>query len=193
MVLFHDQREERKWHVIYVHTRHEKRIHQEMLAMGFESYLPMKKELHAWSDRKKWVEVPLFTSYVFANITLDERNRVYLLNGFVKFVSSSGKPCIVPQWQIDGIKNMIDSYPEQVEVIDCDYCGIEGMIIGGPLAGLRGKVVDVKNQKRFTMKIEGIEGVLSVTIPASLFRPTPELGCKGASSSGGQERLAQLR
>jgi len=168
----------KKWHVIYVHARHEKRIHSEMQEMGIESFLPMKKELHAWSDRKKWIEVPLFSSYVFvrlepsgSNVASEERSRIYLLNGFIKFVCSNGKPSIVPQWQIDGIKKFVDFCAEKIEVLDSDYVGTEGIIIAGPLMGMRGKIADVKNQKCFSIKIDGIEKVLSVTIPVSYFRP----------------------
>jgi len=180
-MLFHDQYAEKRWHVMYVHARHEKRIHQEMFKMGLESLLPMRKEIHAWSDRKKWIEVPLFSSYVFANVTPDERSRVYLLDGFVKYVSTNGKPCIVPQWQIEGIKRIIGSYPERVDVLDSDYIGMEGTILAGPLAGLRGRVIDKKNQKCFTMKIDGIDGVLAVTIPASIFQP---LVCHPQAAAG---------
>lgn len=168
----------KRWHVIYAHTRHEKRIHSEMLELSIESFLPMRKELHTWSDRKKWIEVPLFSSYVFANISLDQRNRIYLLNGFVKFVSANGKPSIIPQWQIEGVKRFVDSYAEMVEVLDCDYVGTEGVILAGPLAGMHGKIIDVKNKKCFTIKIDGIEKVLSVTIPVSLFKPLPNFAAK---------------
>ena len=165
----------KRWHVIYAHARHEKRIHCEMVQMGIESFLPMKKELHVWSDRKKWVEVPLFSSYAFANITSEERNRIYPLNGFVKFVCSNGKPSIVPQWQIDAIKKFIDFYPDKIDVSDSDYVGTEGVILAGPLMGMHGKIVDVKNRKCFAIKVDGIEKVLSVTIPVSLFKPLSDL------------------
>lgn len=168
-------RKKRCWHVIYARVRHEKRIHSEMLEMGIESFLPMKKELHVWSDRKKWIEVPLFSSYIFANVTPQERSRVYLLNGFVKFVSSNGKPSIVPQWQIDGIRKFVEIYPDRIDVLESDYVGTEGVIISGPLAGLHGRIVDVKNKKCFTMRVDGIEKVLSLTIPVSSFMPLDEL------------------
>ncbi len=146
-----------------------------MLKSGLESFLPMKKELHMWSDRKKWIEVPLFSSYVFVRILPVEKERVFALDGFVKFVTTNGKPCIVPQRQIDGIKKIIDSYPERVDVLDSDYVGVEGTIIAGPLAGMQGRIIEVKNRKCFTMRIDGIERVLSVTIPASLFRTLGEV------------------
>ena len=151
-----EAREVKKWHVVYVHARHEKQFHSEMLELGLESFLPMRRELHSWSDRKKWVEVPLFSSYVFVRMypfgtdtRSDERNRVYLLNGFVKFLFSNGKPSIVPEWQIDGIRKFIEFYPEEIDVLDSDYIGTEGIIIGGPLMGMRGKVVEREESEMF--------------------------------------------
>lgn len=163
--------EKKSWHVIYVQARHEKKIHLQIVEAGLESFLPMKKELHTWSDRKKWIDVPLFSSYLFANITAAERNRIFPLSGFVRFVCSSGKPSIVPQWQIDGIKKFIEFCPEKIEVADSDFVGTEGTITAGPLIGMRGKIIEVKNQKFFAIRIDGIEKVLSVTIPVSFFKP----------------------
>ena len=40
---------------------------------GIESYLPLKKVLKQWSDRKKWVEEPLFRSYIFIHADLKGR------------------------------------------------------------------------------------------------------------------------
>jgi transcription antitermination factor NusG len=59
-------------------------------------------------------------------------------------------------------------------VLNSDYVGLEGTILAGPLAGIHGKIIEVKNRKCFTMRIDGIERVLSVTIPASLFKPLSE-------------------
>ena len=169
----------KRWHVVYVKARHEKTFHSQVLESGIESFLPMKKELHTWSDRRKWVEVPLFSSYVFVSLAHGDRSRLYSLAGFGRFVTSDGKPSVVPQWQIDGIRKLVDFYPESIEVSDSDFVATEGIITGGPLAGIRGKIIDVKNGKSFAIKIDGIEKVLSVIIPVSLFKP---LGVSGTLS-----------
>ena len=58
----------KKWFVIYTRSRFEKKIYQELLKINIESYLPLQKKLKQWSDRKKWVEEPLFRSYIFVKI-----------------------------------------------------------------------------------------------------------------------------
>ena len=57
------------WHAIYVHSRAEKKVHVELTLKGIESFLPLHRKLRQWSDRKKWVEIPLISGYVFVHIT----------------------------------------------------------------------------------------------------------------------------
>lgn len=187
----------KRWHVVYVQARHEKKIYSQIAELGIESFLPMKKELHTWSDRRKWVDVPLFSSYLFAYVTPAERNRIYPLNGFVKFISSNGKPSIVPQWQIDGIKKFIEFCPEKIEVMDSDFVGTEGTITAGPLIGMRGKIIEVKNQKFFAIRIEGIEKYFQLQFRfrfSSRCRRPGELSViQGRAVSKGSKSLQQKR
>ncbi|MCL5267359.1 MAG: UpxY family transcription antiterminator [Bacteroidetes bacterium] len=162
--------EPKKWHVIYIKARHEKAVYEELMKRGVESFLPLKKELHQWSDRKKWVDVPLFSSYVFINIEPAEKDRVYLSEGFVKFVSMNGKPSIVPEWQIEYIRKVVSLYPEALSVFDQDKVGKRGIIVSGPLSGMRGEIIDVMNEHWFMVRIDGLENVLGVKVPASIFQ-----------------------
>ena len=60
---------EPQWVALYTNPRAEKKVDQNLREAGFESYLPLRRELHTWSDRKKWVETPLLKSYAFVRIT----------------------------------------------------------------------------------------------------------------------------
>ena len=46
------------WYAIYTRSRSEKAVNTELSLTGIESYLPLKKTIRIWSDRKKMVEVP---------------------------------------------------------------------------------------------------------------------------------------
>jgi transcriptional antiterminator RfaH len=162
--------ERRSWYVIYVKARHEKRAYSDLTAHGLESYLPMRKELHKWSDRKKWVEVPLFSSYVFVKALPREFGGVYLASGFVKFVATNGKPSIIPDNQVDGVRRIVEYYSSDVEVLDGSYYGREAEVTSGPLAGLRGEIVELLNRKHFVIRIEGLDKLLSVSVPVGAVR-----------------------
>lgn len=165
---FPDEGDEKKWHVIYMKTRYEKRAYDDLSRRGIEAFLPLKKELHHWSDRKKWIDVPLFSSYVFVNIVPQERGRVYFLDGFVRFVTMNGKPSIVPGWQIEYVRRVVSSYPEAVDALGKGYVGRKGVITAGPLAGMKGEIVELLNNHWFVIRIDGLEKVLAVRVPVSI-------------------------
>ena len=43
----------KNWYVLYVRSRHEKKVHQLLQEKGIESSLPLIKTIRIWSDRKK--------------------------------------------------------------------------------------------------------------------------------------------
>ncbi|MBM3931167.1 MAG: antitermination protein NusG, partial [Sphingomonadales bacterium] len=58
-----------QWHVVYTLPRHEKKAARELELQGLEHWLPLHKVRKQWSDRRKWVEEPLFRSYLFVLVT----------------------------------------------------------------------------------------------------------------------------
>lgn len=56
----------RRWYIVSVRPNFEKRVHEELVQKGIESFLPLVEEVHPWSDRKKQVTVPLLPGYEFA-------------------------------------------------------------------------------------------------------------------------------
>ena len=49
----------KNWFAVYVRSRAEKKVAEALLQQGYEFFLPLKKTLRNWSDRKKWVDLPL--------------------------------------------------------------------------------------------------------------------------------------
>ena len=49
------------WYAVQTRARHEKTVEQRLLERGVTTFLPLVTEVHRWSDRKKSVQVPLFT------------------------------------------------------------------------------------------------------------------------------------
>ena len=63
------------WYVLYTNPKAEKKVAEQLTKIGVINYCPLIKKVHQWSDRKKKIEIPLFTSYVFVNI--DEKNSAF--------------------------------------------------------------------------------------------------------------------
>src|SRR5512140_1670119 len=64
------------WYALYTRPRAEKMVYSRLEEGGIEAFLPLYKTLRKWSDRKKLVEKPLFSSYVFVNVNNTIRPKV---------------------------------------------------------------------------------------------------------------------
>ena len=153
----------KNWIAVYTKSRHEQVVVNELNKINIKSYCPMFKERRQWSDRKKWVNFPLFRSYVFANIEL--KDNIYILktigvNSIVKF---QDKISIIPDKVIENIKNITEG-AFKVEKADYFIKGDEVIVTSGPLKGLDGIVLDLKGDSKIIMKIEAIQQALSVEI-----------------------------
>jgi len=54
------------WYAIRTYARHEKQVRDRLARQGIEPLLPTTMRLSQWKDRKKRIEVPLFSVYCFA-------------------------------------------------------------------------------------------------------------------------------
>ncbi len=147
---------ERHWYALYVQPRKEKVVHRELQKRDFECYLPLKKEIRKWADRKKQVELPLFTSYVFVKIEEYKQWNVLQVPGAVKFIWFGGKAVPIPEHQIESIKILIardiafELIPQQIRKGDLVR------IKEGPFEGLVGTVLRNDNKTRFLISVNSI-------------------------------------
>ena len=152
----------KNWIAVYTKSRHEQIVVNELNKKNIESYCPMFKERRQWSDRKKWVHFPLFRSYVFANIEINENIYVLQTIGVNKIVKFQEKISIIPDQVIE------DGY--NVEQADYFIKGDEVRVVSGPLKGLDGVVLDLRGANKIIIKIESIQQAFSVEISSGLIK-----------------------
>jgi len=104
--------EKKSWYAIYTKPRWEKKVLGYLQQRGMEVYCPFNKVKKKWSDRFKWVEEPLFKSYLFVRITREEQTCVREVNGVVNFVYWLGKPAIVKDKEIESIRKFLNEYTD---------------------------------------------------------------------------------
>ena len=166
--------ENKIWYALYVKSRTEKKVAEELKAENIEFYLPLEKKLRQWSDRKKWVEEPLFRSYIFVNITPKEYFRVLYLPGAVKYVSFEGNAVPVPQQQIEAIKIYLEESDPFLLENEKWAVGQPVEVIAGKLTGLKGVLITAKNKKRVKVQIDVVGSSIILQIPKSKLRQIPE-------------------
>lgn len=159
-----------KWIAVYTKPRHEKTVEKELQQKGFEVYLPLLRERRNWSDRKKWVEFPLFRSYVFVRIEL--KNTLYILQtiGVVRVVKFGEDAAIVNDDHIRAIKLMIEG-GYNPKAMDYFVKGDAVEVKDGPLKGLVGEVVRLDNHDRLVVRVDAILHSISVQIDRAFLKP----------------------
>lgn len=104
--------EKRKWYTVYTKPRWEKKVYALLTQRDIEAYCPLNRVRKKWSDRMKWVEEPLFKSYVFVRMADEEQAEVRMINGVVNFVYWLGKPAIIRDKEIEVIRKFLDEFDE---------------------------------------------------------------------------------
>jgi transcription antitermination factor NusG len=141
------QVKERSWYAVYTKPRWEKKVYSLLSERGFEAYCPLNKVRKKWSDRVKWVDEPLFKSYVFVHIGENEQAKVRMVSGVVNFVYWLGKPAIVLDKEIQIIRKFLNEYSD-VRAEPLDLKANEKIKIQrGVLMNKEAKVVKVLNNK----------------------------------------------
>jgi transcription elongation factor/antiterminator RfaH len=153
------------WYAIYTNPRAEKKAYAELVRQDIEAYLPLQKVLKKWSDRKKWVEEPLFRSYIFVYIPQSQYLDVLNTPGVVRYVTFEGKAVPIPPRQIDAIRYFLnETSPEVTHDESTFVTGQQVEIVRGPLNGLTGQLVDFKGRQKVRIKIDALGQFLHLTV-----------------------------
>ena len=141
----------KKWFAVYTKPRWEKKVSDLMCRQGIENYCPLNKVQRQWSDRKKVVLEPLFKSYVFVHIPLEDYMEVRSTEGVLNFVYWLGKPAVIPDEEIDLIRRFLNSF-NNVEVFKTEIKINDIVrITHGPLMFQEGSIKEIK---RKSVKVE---------------------------------------
>ena len=134
------------WFALYTRPKNEKKVTEQLVKLGIEVYCPLVTQVKQWSDRKKKVETPLISSYVFVNLEEKERNKVFEAFGVVRYLFWLGKPAIIRDEEIyllkDSLKEVISTF-EISEIKPGDMMNISR----GPFQGKEGIVKAVEKNK----------------------------------------------
>ncbi|MDY0083035.1 MAG: UpxY family transcription antiterminator [Ignavibacteriaceae bacterium] len=151
----------KNWYVLYTHPRAEFKVERSLRMRELEVFLPVKKIIKQWSDRKKVITSPLFTSYIF--IYADEKERLLSLEDklVVRCLTNGRKPAVVPVWQIESIKMMLQRNTEP-EVFEGLVHGDKIQITNGPLKGITGIIINADNRTQLAISIELINRTVIV-------------------------------
>jgi len=156
---------ETHWYAVYTKSKHEKVVYQLLTKKGLESYLPVRKVMRKWSDRKKLVELPLFAGYLFVHASLNDKIEILNVKGVVRILGGS-RPEIIPHEQIETLKNF-----ENVEIEVDPYLHLKPgsmvRVVKGPLKGSTGFLIRKQSKFRLYVNMKLIMQSASVELDAA--------------------------
>jgi transcription antitermination factor NusG len=162
--------EQQQWYALYVNSRAEKKVMQVLLNKNIEAYVPLVKNLKQWSDRKKMVEAPLFTGYVFVKINSLKNQEVLQTKGVVNFVRHLGQIASITDVEINRLKQIASlGYYLEAEVTNKKYNEGERIrILSGPLKNIEGFVLYNNNEQFIEVLLESIGYCIKVKLPQGI-------------------------
>lgn len=151
------------WYVIYTRPRWELKIFRALLEQDIEAYCPAYTTVRQWSDRRKKIKQPYFNGYVFVRLEEAERDRVFGIQGVIRYVFWQGKAAKVKDSEMQMMKEYLDGE-------DLEDTRLEQLSVGEEVTFTRGAMKDLtaRVEKIGTHKVRLVLPVLGYRITARM-------------------------
>ena len=155
------------WYALYTRSRHEKLVDQELQKKGIETFLPLRRVTRHWSDRKKEIETPLFSGYLFVHTAFENRLDILNTRGSVRFVGFNSTPVPVSEQELLTVRKFVE---EKISLDPFPYLcqGDRVYIRSGPLKGVEGFIVRKDRHTRLVISLDLLLQSVSVAIDEAL-------------------------
>ncbi len=161
------------WYAIHTRARHEKTVASHLAEKHISAFLPTVRETRVWSDRKKVIESPLFSCYVFVQTAEWQQLHMRVLStpGVLRWVGNHGEPAVIRQSEIDTVRSLVErgvgTAPHPFLQV-----GQRVRVCNGPLKGIEGLLVRKNGDNRLVVSIDSIQKSMSVVLDGYDVVPT---------------------
>jgi transcription antitermination factor NusG len=162
------------WYAVWTRSHCERSVAQQLIAKGFETFVP---EIAAWSRRggaAHLIQVPIFPGYLFVRTGIDRQRYVEMLKarGLVRVLGEGwDRLAAIPDREIDAIHRVVQA---RVAVAPHAYLtgGDRVTVIDGPLTGIEGIFVQDRQQKgRLVLSVELLGRSVAVDVDRAAVIP----------------------
>lgn len=151
------------WYAIRTRSRFEATTSASFRDKGLTTFLPTYLSRRQWSDRVKELRLPLFPGYVFCRFDASDHYRVLNSPGVVHIVSAGDTPTPVEDVEIDAVRRICESRFAAAPWLD-PVAGQRVIIVQGPLRGIEGTFVRMKDQCRLIVSISLLKRSVSTEL-----------------------------
>ena len=152
-----------QWIAVRSKPRAEKVALKQLEKKGMQAYLPLVRQKRKWSDRMKWVELPLLPGYLFAKVELKNSLFVMQTHGVSTVVKFGDEVAVVQESVVTSIRLALEGGYE-LEPTEYFTNGDEVEVIEGPMKGVKGIVSELKGEEKLIIKIDTLQQAIAVHI-----------------------------
>jgi transcription antitermination factor NusG len=153
------------WYVIYTRPRHERKVVDHLAELNIETFLPRIVTLRQWHDRKKYIEMPLFPSYVFVHLRAEQDYFESLSHESILYYLRTGKKIAsISTSTIDDVRMIVNNYRDIEVSTDNFLPGKKLSIKEGPFTGYSCEVVEYCGKKKIIVRVELLQRSVLVNL-----------------------------
>jgi transcription antitermination factor NusG len=155
-----------KWYALAVRSRHEKVAEQALADKGFDTFLPLYVRRHHYGVRRRDFRLPLFPGYLFCRFQPQTMIPVLNTPSVVRVVGIGRTPVPIDEAEVESLRIAADA---AVTFLPHPYlaAGRRVRIVSGPLAGIRGVVVEMKDSLRLVLSVTMLQRSVAVELDRS--------------------------
>lgn len=168
-----------QWYALHVRYRHELRVGHLLESRGWNTLAPVYRSSRQWSDRRKEIELPLFSGYVFCRFPSEESRYVEDTPGVARIVRFNSRPAPIPAPEIASIQTMIAA---GVSLSPWPFlkAGDRVRVERGPLRGLEGTLLRDGESSRLVISVGLLQRSIAAEVEPGMVTPI-----RGRAATGG--------
>ncbi|SRR5258708_4601619 len=185
------RRFENQWFALQVKRRFEQTCARLLRSKGYEEFLPLCKSPSTGNVARARTEVePLFPGYVFCRLTENAKGPVVTTPGVIRVVGYGGTPSSISDEEIASIRTFVESGRPVYPWPYFDF-GQRIRLTAGPLRGVEGSFIRIKNVSRLVVSISLLRRSAAVEIDADwVVSASPSIPTQSSDLTGRQARMS---
>ncbi len=153
---------------MYCRPRCEKRVAEYCDSKGYIRYLPLVNKTHRYGKRVRAYSSPVFAGYVFVYSDISSLAHLRQHQRVANVLDVRDQMTLVTQ--LEHIKTALD-LDQAFELMPHLSVGMKAIVQAGPLKGIEGFVVQLKNKTRIVLNIDLIQRAMAIEIDAECLLP----------------------
>lgn len=165
-----EQQELLPWFALHVQVGREKHVAALLRNKGYFEFLPLYRARRRWSDRYKDVELALFPGYLFCRFDPLRRLPILTTPGVRHIVGAGKLPLPVSEHEVEAVRRIVSS---ELSSLPWPFLDVGDMVRveEGPLAGLEGLLIRIRNRHRLVVSVTLLQRSVAVEIDRAWVRP----------------------